>query len=46
VAGSAAEYALRSAASPQLSAPYAVRGYPGGHLILSDRNNHSLRIIW
>jgi hypothetical protein len=44
--GSAAEYETRSPASPQLNTPYAVRGFPGGHLILSDRNNNSLRIIW
>jgi sugar lactone lactonase YvrE len=46
VAGSAGEYALRSSAAPQLNTPFAVHGYPGGHLILTDRNNHSLRIIW
>jgi hypothetical protein len=45
-AGSAAEYEARSVTAPQFNQPYAVGNYPGGHLILSDRNNHSLRIIW
>jgi hypothetical protein len=45
-AGSAAEYELRSAVNPQLNSPYAVGNYPGGHLVLSDRTNNSLRIIW
>ena len=46
VAGSASEYVLHSSASPQLNAPFQVQGYPGGHLVLTDRYNHSLRIIW
>jgi sugar lactone lactonase YvrE len=45
-AGSAGEYAPRSPFSPAFNTPFEVRGYPGGHLIVSDRNNHSLRIIW
>jgi hypothetical protein len=45
-AGSAAEYELRSVTSPQFNSPYSVASYPGGHLVLSDRNNNSLRIIW
>ncbi len=46
VAGSAAEYAQRLPLGPQLNSPFEVRGYPGGHLVLSDRNNNALRIIW
>jgi hypothetical protein len=46
VAGSAGEYAPRSPLGPHFNTPFAVRGYPGGHLILSDRTNNSLRIIW
>jgi hypothetical protein len=45
-AGSAAEYEPRSVTAAQFNLPYAVASDPGGHLILSDRNNNSLRIIW